>query len=320
MRAAICRDYGGPGVVRIEDRPVPVPGPGQVLIRVLATTVSAGDARIRAMRMPPGMGGLGRVLFGLRRPRQPVLGAEFCGMVETLGPGATGFAPGDLVVGMARGGVHADYAVLPANGPLIRKPGALSLHEAAAMAFGGTTALTFLRGVTRLRAGERLLVIGGAGAVGTAAVQIGRALGAGVAALTRPGNTALLAGLGAEPLPFHPAALMHEARRWDVVLDTMDLPRPTARALLEPDGRLLMVAAGLGGMLAPVGNALRRQKLHVGMAGETRADLEALADLVARGHFRPVIDCVLPFERIAEAHAIADSGAKRGSVVLDLTI
>lgn len=298
---------------------MPVAGPGQVLVRVLATTVSAGDARIRAMRMPPGMGLLGRAMFGLRRPRQPVLGAEFCGRVEALGPGATGFAPGDLVVGMARGGVHADYAVLPANGPLIPKPETLSQHEAAAMAFGGTTALTFLCGLTQLRAGERLLVIGGAGAVGSAAVQIGRALGAEVAALTRPGNTTLLAALGAEPLPFHPAALTREARRWDVVLDTMDLPRRTARALLEPDGRLLMVAAGLGGMLSPLGNALRRQKLHVGMAGETRADLEALADVVARGQFRPVIDRVLPFDSIAEAHAIADSGTKRGSVVLDLT-
>jgi NADPH:quinone reductase-like Zn-dependent oxidoreductase len=145
MKAAVYTRYGGPDVGQISDVLAPVPRPGEVLIRVVASTVSSGDARLRAMHMPRGMGLLGRLAMGLTGPRKQVLGSELTGVVTAIGPGVTRFSPGDAVIGFPgiRMGADAELCVMHEHAAIIHRPAHLSDEQAAALAFGGTTALHF---------------------------------------------------------------------------------------------------------------------------------------------------------------------------------
>eukprot|EP01034_Spumella_vulgaris_P002339 gene2339-3041_t len=184
MKAALCTCYGAPETVRVGELPTPVPKTHEVLVRIHASTVASADWRLRSGCMPRGFGVISRLVLGLRRLRQPILGTEFCGTVAALGPGVTRFKVGDAVVGFAGVGMrcHAEYRVMPEGAALVRKPANLSDPEAAALCFGGTTALHYLRDRARLQPGESVLILGGAGAVGSAAVQLARHFGATVSA------------------------------------------------------------------------------------------------------------------------------------------
>lgn len=322
MRAAICRRYGGPEVVEVQRRPIPVPGKGEALIRVRTSSVSSGDARIRAMRMPAGMGGFGRLAFGMTGPRHPVLGSELCGDVVALGPEVTGVAEGQRILGATgfRMGGHAEFCCLPAI-TVFPAPDILTDDEAGAMIFGGTPALVYLRDKARLRAGERLLVLGAAGAVGSAAVQIARAMGAEVWAQARSSRHDALRALGADHLfDRHNRDFADLSQTWDVILDTVgNYPVNRLRRVLAPDGRLLLLAAGLGQMLLlPPGNRLRPQKVLAGPVMDRPDDVRALARMAEAGQFRPVIDSAFPLTAIVEAHRRVDMGEKFGSVVVRL--
>ncbi|RMH51526.1 MAG: NAD(P)-dependent alcohol dehydrogenase [Alphaproteobacteria bacterium] len=323
MRAAVVHRYGGPEVVRVAERPDPVPGASEVLIRVAATTVSAADARIRAARFPRGFGLIARAMFGLRRPRNPVLGTEFAGRVVAVGPGVAAPRPGQRVVAYAGGalGGHAELAVRPARSALAVLPDAVEDATAAALAFGGATALHFLIERARLSPGESLLVVGASGAVGSAAVQIGAAHGARVTGVTSGGNAGLVRGLGAEATIDHRAAAVAAwPRGFDVVFDTVGAAPLSALArLVRPGGRLVPIVTSLPQMLG-AGLVGRRHGIRVltGAAPERAEHLRALVEMVAAGRFRPLIGARLPLARIDEAHAIADSGRKRGSVVVTM--
>jgi NADPH:quinone reductase-like Zn-dependent oxidoreductase len=199
MRAWCARAYGGPEVLELREVPLAPPRAGEVLVRVEATTVSSGDRRIRALDVPPGMGWMVRAVFGLTRPRNPILGAEFTGVVAAVGQGVTRWHEGDAVIGLpgARQGAHAEYARMPAEGKLVARPEALSLEAAAALSFGGCTARHFLRRAA-LQAGERVLVIGASGTVGSAIIRLALAVGAQVTGVASAANQELVRGLGAE--------------------------------------------------------------------------------------------------------------------------
>lgn len=322
MRAAECRDYGGPEQVVICRRPIPRPAAGQILVRVLASTVSTADTRIRSMTMPRGMGMIGRLVLGLRGPRRPVLGVELCGEIAALGAGVTGWEPGQRVVATtgARAGAHAEFILLSATGAVIAQPPALTVPEAAAMGFGGTTALVYLRDKARLRPGERVLVLGAGGTVGSAAVQIARAMGAQVTAQARSSRHAALRALGAvDVIDRRTMDFTAAGRHWDVILDAVGATTPRAALpCLTPTGRLLLVAADLPQMLMALANPLRRNRILSGPVADRAGDLAAVADLAQAGRFRPVIDSQYPLDRIAEAHARVDSGDKHGSVVIGI--
>lgn len=317
MEAAVIRRYGGPEVVTIETLPDPQPGPGEVRVRVVAAPVTAGDARIRGLDVPPGFGPVMPLVFGIGGPRRPVFGWAFAGRVDRLGPGAEGPAPGTRVFGISgmRGGAHAELLCLPAGGRLLPLPDSLSDDEGAAFFFGGLTAAHFLIGAGRVAADERLLVHGASGAVGSAAVQIGAHLGARVTALCRPEAAAAVAGLGAAEVVPRGGAVPGP---FDAILDVAgSLTWPEARALLAPGGRFLRVTAGLG---ATLGAALwpRRggRRLFAGTAPEDRGAMDRLVALHLAGGYRPLVGPVLPFARIAEAHALASGRAKTGNVVV----
>lgn len=321
MKAAIVTGYGPPSLVMLADLPRPEPGPGQVLVRVQATTVSSGDARIRAMDMPAGFGPMARLALGLRRPRQPVLGVEATGIVAAIGAGVTRLAPGDAVILMTgmRMGCHAEFVAVAEGGAIIARPAGMDVTTAAALAFGGTTALHFLR-ACGVGPGARVLVIGAAGTVGSAAVQIARHRGAEVTGLCSAESADTVRALGAaRVIDRHAQGLDVLADRWDVIVDAIGTT-PVARLLrlLAPDGRLARVVMGLPDMPALLANPLRRAKVIAGTAPERAADLTELAALAQAGTFRPLIDSTFPLERIAEAHARASGHRKRGSVVVTM--
>lgn len=318
MKAWVCRAYGGPEVLALEDRPRPVPGRGEVLVRIHATTVSSGDARVRALRLPRGFGPLGRPALGFLRPRRPILGTEFAGIVEAVGPGVADWSPGDAVIGFpgAAFGCHAEYRVMAADGPLAPKPAGLPFGEAAGLCFGGTTAMHFLR-KAGLRPGEKLLVIGASGAVGSAMVQLARHAGAEVTGVTSTGNVGLVRDLGAAAvIDYAVTDVAATGGRWDVVADSVGASSFAAcRDLLAEHGRYLGIAADLLGTL-PHRSGTRRS--IAGPAAERPEDVRELARLAAAGVLKPVVDSVVDFARLPDAHARVDTGRKRGSVVVSL--
>lgn len=316
MKVWNCPRYGGPDVLRLVERPLPVPGRGEVLVRIEATTVSTADTRIRALRLPRGFGLLGRFALGFSGPRRAVLGTEFTGRIAAVGPDGGAWRNGDAVVGFtgAAMGCHAEYRVMPANGALVARPAALSVEEAAALGFGGMTALDYLRRA-RLAAGESVLVLGAAGTVGSVCVQLARHAGARVTAVTSSRHLALMAKLGAvDVIDRTREDFRQTGRQFDVIADTVGASTfAECVPLLREGGRYLGIAADLRGLLArPVGS----RRSIAGPASERPEDFRAVVGLAAAGVFRPVVDSVVAFADLPTAHARVDTGAKQGSVVV----
>ena len=317
MKAACCYKYGPPDVVRIVDIPTPVPAPGEVLIRVHATTVTSADWRVRTLDLPPGFGPLGRLIFGFTGPRQPILGSELSGVIESVGSGVTRFSPGDRVIAFpdVSMGAHAEFRAMKADGMLAPMPPSMDFATGAALCFGGLTALHFLR-KTRVQSGERVLVCGASGAVGSSVVQLARHLGATVAGVCSAANAEFVTALGAERvIDYRTRDFATMPERYDVIIDTTGTVSPArGRAALAPGGRLALVAAGLGDTLRAV--LVGGGRLIAGPAAATREDMEHLIRLAESGHFRPPIEREFPLVEIAEAHRHVESGRKRGHVVV----
>lgn len=321
MLAAICTAYGAPDVVQLREVETPVPKDKEVLIRIHATTVSSGDCRLRGANFPTGFGPMVRLIFGLSRPRQPILGTECSGVIEAIGAGVTRFRPGDAVIAFGGAGFrcHAQYRAMREDGALVAKPAGLGFEEAAAIAFGGTTALHFLRGPGRLKRGERLLVNGASGCVGVAALQLAKHFGAHATAVCSDARSGLVRSLGADAvIDYGSVDFAASGERWDVIIDTVgNAPFARVRNALNENGRLLLVAAGLPDLLkAPFQSMKGSRKVAGGPAPERAEDLALLAELCAAGTVRPVIDSTYPLARIADAHARVETGRKTGSVVV----
>jgi len=318
MKVWTCRRYGGPEVLMMEEQPRPVPKANEILVRLSATTVSSGDVRLRTQKLPRGFGLIGRLIFGIRGLRQPILGTEFSGIVEAAGASVTTYQIGNAVIGFADTGMrcHAEYRVMSVDQLLVAKPPNLTFTEAAAMCFGGTTALHFLRKAD-LAAGKKILILGASGAVGSAMVQLARHFGAEVIGLASTRNLELVKSLGAQAvIDYTQQDFTTLPGGYDVIADTAAVSSFShCLPLLTEHGRYLAVAADLRGTLArPVGT----RKSIGGPASVTVEAVRELASLSAAGTFKPVIDQVLPFSKMREAHALAETGHKRGSVVVTL--
>jgi NADPH:quinone reductase-like Zn-dependent oxidoreductase len=321
MKAMIYRRYGGPEVVRLDEVSMPVPKPSEVLIRIHATTVTSADWRARSLNMPPGFRLLGRLVFGIFRPRQPILGTELAGIVEAIGRDVTRFRVGDEVIAFTGGrfGCHAEYRAVAEDGMIVLKPANLSFEEAASISFGAAAALPFLRDKARIRPGERVLVVGASGAVGSAALQVSRHFGAEVTAVTSTPNVALVASLGAQRvIDYRKVDFATTGEAWDVIVDTTGtVPFRRCEKVLKPGGRLVAVRGSLWQWLGLGGPSRRSGKQMIsGVATAKPDDLRDIADMATRGDLKPVIDRIYRLEDAAEAHAHVDTGHKRGSIVL----
>ena len=317
MKAAITTAYGKPEVVRIEDRPDPAPKRGEVLVRVAATSVSIADARIRGFDVPKGYGPMMRAAMGLGRPRNPVQGFECTGVVERTGPGVSDFAPGQRVIGTIglRGGCHAELVSLRAE-RLFPVPDTLSDTEAAGFFFGGLTAAGFLIDQAKLAPGETILINGSTGAVGSAAIQIARHIGARITAVGRKENHPLARDLGAETCIDYRTEPV--GGRFDVIMDNAGtFPWAKARPHLAPGGRLLLVISAFAQL---IGSKLRPQRdgrrLVSGEVSENREAMARLLQLHRDGAYTPVTGRIFDFADIVEAHRLVSSHHKQGNVIV----
>lgn len=323
MKAAVCKAYGGPDVVQLTDVPDPVAKPGEVLIRVVATTVSSGDARVRGARFPPGFSLLARLFLGVTAPRNPILGTELSGVVEAVGANVTRYRPGDQVFAFsgARMGCHAELKVMPEDGVIALMPASVTFEEAAAISFGGTTALHFLRDVGKVQPRERVLVNGASGAVGSAALQLARHFGAHVTGVCSAANVDAVRALGADAvIDYKTVDFARSGARWDVIFDTVgNVSFARCRNALNKNGRLLLAVGGLGDLLkAPFQSMASGLKVAGGPAPERAEDILELKRLCEIGVYKPVIDSRFAFDRISEAHARVDSERKVGSVIVTM--
>ena len=320
MKAYVCRSYGGPEVLELKDVPTPAQKDDEVLIKVYATTVTAGDWRVRTLNVPKGFALLARLALGLTRPRQPILGTELAGIVEATGKSVTRFRPGDAVFAFPGGkmGCHAQYCVVAENRPVVHKPEKLTFEEAASLSFGGSTALHFLRKAD-IKAGDKVLIIGASGGVGTALVQLAKHFGAEVTGVTSTTNIELASSLGADRvIDYTKEDFTSGTATYDIIADAVGATTfAKCKGVLKDKGRLLAITGGMPDMLsalwAPITSGKR---VIVGPAEERPEDVQQLASLATSGSLRPVIDRYYDFAQMREAHAYVETGRKRGSVVV----
>ncbi len=321
MRAATYHQYGGPEVLRIEDVPPPALADDTLRVRVHASSVTTADWRLRAAAFPGITWLPGRLMFGVLRPRRPILGGDFAGVVEAAGPAVTRFRPGDRVFGFSTFGAHAELVALPEAAAIAPIPAGLGFEEAAAVPFGALAALVFLRDFARIAPGDRLLVIGASGGVGCYAVQLGRHLGAEVTGVASAGNLDFVTALGADHvIDYRSADPFAPGQQYEVVLDTVGASSfARARAALTAQGRFVPLNIGLGEVVQSLATAVRGgQRVVIGVSKDTRADMEAIAGLLESGALRAVIDRRYPLAEIAEAHRYVEDRHRRGSVVLTI--
>ncbi len=323
MKAIVYTEYGPPDVLHLQEVEKPTPKANEVLLKVHAATVTAGDVNMRGFTfVPPGFGFLPRLMFGLRKPRKPILGIEAAGEVEAVGSAVTLFKPGDQVFGSnaVRLGAYAEYVCWPENRALALKPANLTYEEAAALSFGGLTALYFLRDKAKLQKGRQILIIGASGGVGTAMVQIARYYGAEVTGVCSTPNLDLVKSLGADyVVDYTQEDVTKNGKTYDVIADTVCGKASFARyqASLKPNGLYLAVAGGPREMIQTLLTSIRGgKKVISGMGGESNQALDFLKELAEVGHLKPFIDKTFSLEQTADAHRYADTGRKRGNVVI----
>ncbi|MEN8704919.1 MAG: NAD(P)-dependent alcohol dehydrogenase [Nocardioides marinisabuli] len=321
MRAITQHRYGGTETLQLTEIETPTPGPDEVLVRVRAAGVDRGTWHLMAGR-PYAV----RLAFGLRRPKFPVAGRDVAGVVDRVGADVTSFAIGDEVIGTADGS-YADFAVVPVT-RLARKPASLSFEEAAILPVSGATALQAVRRAG-VEAGDRVLVIGASGGVGSYAVQVAAARGAEVTGVASGTKADLVRSLGATRVIDHTREEIDAAGgRWDVIIDVAGLrPLSLLRRCLEPDGTLVIVGGEggdrwLGGthrqLAALALNPFTRQRLTALMSKETAADFADLADLADRGELRPVLERTYALGEAAKAIDHLVAGHVRGKVAVSL--
>lgn len=316
--------YGSAKVLMMATRDRPSPKANELLIRVHATTVTSGDRLARSLDMPRGYGLLGRAVFGLREPRQRILGSEFSGEVVAVGGKVCDFAIGDRVFAFpgARFGGYAEYALMSQYDAVAHIPASLSFEQAAALSFGGCTALKFLCGIGQVQAGDEVAIIGASGGVGSACVQLAKYLGARVTAVCRRQHFDKLSELGAQYL-LDSAELKTKGMqkgRFDIVLDTSgDITYQQAEPWLNDGGRLLLVAADLVQTLTMYITPKRKgKKGFVGYASEHAQDLQTLARLASSKDFIPWVERRYAFSEISQAHRDYDESGKRGNWIVNV--
>ena len=322
MKAVVYCEYGSPAVLRLEDVEKPVPADDQVLVRVRAASVNPLD-----WHFVRGTPYLLRLQAGLRKPRSIRLGVDFAGTVEAVGRDVTRFKPGDEVFG-GRSGAFAQYVAVGADRALALKPAGLSFEEAASLPIAGVTALQGLRDRGRLRAGQRVLVNGASGGVGTFAVQIAKALGADVTGVCSGRNAQLVRSIGADRVvDYAREDFTQGAERYDLVLDNVgNHSLLECRRVLNPRGTYVMVGGQPGRWLDPMPRALGAlllsrlvsQDMRMMLADLNGRDLAVLADLAQAGKVRPVIDRRYALHEVPAALGYLEAGHARGKVVIDV--
>ena len=307
MKAIVCTAYGPPEVLQFQEVDKPTPRGNEVLIRVQATTVHRGDSRMRGLDIPgPGWQRLlARLVLGIRRPRKAILGMELAGEIETVGRDVTQFKTGDRVFAStvwSGFGAYAEYKCMAEDGALALMPANMSFEEAAVIPSGGITTLGILK-MAHVQSGQKVLIYGASGSVGTFAVQLARAFDAEVTGVCSTANLELVESLGAgRVIDYTREDFTRGGETYDVVFDAVDRFRGEYRTALKATGVYLNVDTS-------------SDKVK---AGDAPALLRELKELVEVGKLKAVIDRRYPWEQIVEAHRYVDQGHKRGNVAITM--
>jgi NADPH:quinone reductase-like Zn-dependent oxidoreductase len=314
MKAVVHDRYGPPEVQRLEDVERPVPKEGEVLVRVLATSVTRSDCGNRAAD-PFFL----RVFTGLRRPKNRIGGMELAGVVEVVGPGVSEFQVGDEVFGV-RSGAHAEYVCVREQGALAHKPASMSVEEAAAVCDGVIIARACLR-KCELREGQSILIYGASGSIGTAAVQLAKHAGAHVTAVCNTKNVELVRSLGAdEVVDYLQEDFTKNGKTYDVIFDAVGKHSfRRCRRSLKPGGVLVETDLGFMWHVPPLALLTRwigSKRLMIPLPSYTKEHVVFLEELVEAGKYRAVIDRRYPLEDVVEATRYVETGQKTGNVVL----
>lgn len=302
MRAIVASKFGGPEVLELQEVEKPGPKEDEILVKVHATTVTQGDIRMRSLDVPPLFWLPARLTLGFTRPKHPIYGMELAGEVEAVGEGVTRFKVGEAVFASTMAadfGAHAEFKCLPEGGMVLAKPQNMSFDEAAAVPIGGPAALRLLR-KGGIRAGQKVLIYGASGSVGTYAVQMAKAFGAEVTGVCSTENLEMVESLGADRvIDYTKEDFSANGRRYDAIFDTVaKCPKSQYSRALAQEGTFETIA-----------------KLNTKQSLE---ELTTLKDLIEAGKVRAVISRCYPLEDIAEAHRYVDTGRKAGNVVINL--
>lgn len=302
MKAMVCTKYGKPDVLQLEEVEKPIPKENEILIKIHATTVTSGDCRVRSFNSPLLLWLPMRIVLGLRKPRKSILGVELAGEVEDVGKNVTRFKKGDqlfAMTGMKFGG-YAEYICLPEKGTIAVKPENVTHEEAASISFGGTTALHFFR-KGNIQAGQKVLIYGASGAVGTAAVQLASYYGAEVTGVCSAKNSELVKSLGADyVIDYQNEDFNKKEERYNLIFDAIGkITKNQCKGALALNGRFVSVEGQ-------------------GIAKVQTEDLLLLKKLMEEGQIKSVIDRCYSLEQVPEAHEYVETGHKIGSVVVTL--
>ena len=323
MKAIVCTKYGPPDVLQLKEVEKPTPRNNEVLIRIFATTVSSGDVRLRSCTVPPSLWLPMRIMLGFRKPRKKILGFALAGEIESVGKDVKLFKEGDHVFGNTGfgWGAHAEYKCLPEEGALAIKPANMSYEDAAAIPFGGPTALYFLR-KGNIQSGQKVLIYGASGAIGTAAVQLAKYFEAEVTGVCSNMNLELVTSLGADKvIDYTKDDFTKSGETYDVVFDTLGKSSFSGcvRSLKKKGFYLRAVHMGLSPVVRGLWTSITSSKKVIGgIASEKTEDLIFLKELIEAGKLKSVIDRRYPLEQIAEAHSYVEKGHKKGNVVITL--
>jgi NADPH:quinone reductase-like Zn-dependent oxidoreductase len=322
MKAIVYEKYGPPEVLQLKEVEKPAPKDNEVLIKIHATTVTSGDVRMRGLIIPPLVRPFMRIILGLTGPKQTILGVDLAGEVEAKGKDVRLFKAGDHVFGSSYGkgsGTYAEYICMSEDAVLATMPNNASYEESAAIFFGAHTALHFLR-EANIQSGQKVLIYGASGALGTYAVQLAKYFGAEVTGICSTSNLEMVKSLGADKvIDYTKEDFTKSGETYDVIFCTVGKSPFSGciGALKEKGVYLRAVHLTLSAILRGIWISMTSSKKVIGgVAGETVEDLIFLRDLVETGKLKPVIDRIYPLEQVAEAHKYVEKGHKKGNVVI----
>ncbi|MBU8932496.1 MAG: NAD(P)-dependent alcohol dehydrogenase [candidate division Zixibacteria bacterium] len=322
MKAIVCTKYGPPDVLQLKEVEKPTPKDNEILVRVYASTVTAGDCRIRSFTWARWFWLPGRIMYGLRKPRKKIPGCDLAGEIELVGKAVKLFKEGDQVFGYTKGvffnGCNAEYKCLPEEELVAIKPANMTYEEAAAVPIGGLSALHFLR-KGDIQNGQKVLIHGASGSVGTFAVQLAKYFGAEVTGVCSTINLELAKSLGADKvIDYTKEDFTKNGQTYDAIFDTVGKTTfPHCKGSLKQRGVYLTVDWPF--LQALWTSIVGGKKVIIGIAPNITENLIFLKELIEAGKIKSVIDRCYPLEQIVEAHRYVDKGHKKGNVVITVT-
>lgn len=322
MKAAVYTQYGPPEVLQVKEVEKPIPGPKEILLKTHAAAVTMGDCEMRRPEIPDLVWFVVRLFFGLRKPRKQILGAYLSGRVEGIGSEVTQYKVGDDLFGVSgmSFGAHADYTLLPEKSALVSLPVGTSYTEAAPVGLG-LDSLHFLKKIG-LKKGERILINGAGGGIGTYAIQLAKYFGAHVTVVDSADKLDRLVEIGAdETFDYRSTDFAQTTQTFDAIFDVVGkISFKRSLALLTPTGRYIsavpQLSRGIKALLTRLG---RKKKVMTGLTSGDPDELAYLRDLMANGHLKTVIDRTFELDDIVAAHRYVESEKRKGNVVLDLS-